>query len=84
MKEISCAQVPGTIPGPVFQRVLQQMAEQGIAPSAVECTFVSRGETVDAVMEQITEHMSAEHSMRSWVREFWPYVRAGVHDVEPA
>lgn len=82
MKEIHCVEVPISIPAPLFDKILADMEAQGIDTSATRCDFVARGESVDAVMDTIVEHLSAEHGMKSWVKEYWVYVRAGIHDVE--
>lgn len=80
LKEVVCWEVPGSIPEPLLARVMAALAERGEA-SAARCEYVSRGPSVDAVLEDVTDHLAAEHGLKSFIPEMWFYVRKSVRDI---
>lgn len=81
MKEVICWEVPGNIPEPLLGRVMATLEARG-ETSAGRCEFVTRGESVDAVLENVTEHLATEHGLRSFLPELWFHVRKSVRDIE--
>ena len=80
LKEVICWEVPGSFPEPLLRRVMATLEARGEA-SAARCEYVSRGATVDEVLEDVTNHLAEEHGLKSFVPEFWVHIRKCIRDV---
>ena len=46
----------------------------------VTCAWIGSGNTREDVLDAATEHVKAEHAVRSWPPEFWIYMRECIHE----
>lgn len=80
MMQISCADVNAHMPAPLAQRMEALMTEMYGDYFPKTCTWVATGETREQVIETATEHVRAEHAVRSWPPEFWVHMRECIHE----
>jgi|GEM_PF-6754599 len=80
MLQVSCEVVNAHMPGPLAARMRALMIEMYGEYFVSSCTWVARGETRDEVLAIATEHVRAEHAVRSWPPEFWIHMRESIHE----
>ena len=81
MLQVSCQDVSSRMPPPLLRRVSELMIQRTGEDITTVCEFIAQGETVDAVMDQVTAHVREQHALRSWPPEYWIHIRACIHQV---
>ena len=80
MLQITCAEVNELMPPSLAKRMEALMVERYGEYLPVTCAWIGSGNSREDVLDAATEHVKAEHAVRSWPPEFWISMRECIHE----
>lgn len=82
MLQLSCVDVDSHMPAPLAKRMSELMTQMYGEYLPVTCEWVCTGDTREQIIDLATEHVRAEHTVRSWPPEFWVHLHACIREAE--
>lgn len=80
MLKVTCVDVGAAMRPELRERVMDLLVDRGTA--AAECAWEGVAASADALMDQLTDHVKAQHAMRAWPPEYWVHIRSCIRPVE--